>query len=40
MPVWAVPNRVTNCLDFSQADRIWGSLAEVVAEFSIQMDDA
>jgi HAD superfamily hydrolase (TIGR01509 family) len=27
MCVWAVPNRVTNCLDFSQADRVFKSLA-------------
>lgn len=26
MPVWAVPNRVTSCLDFSEADRVFESL--------------
>jgi HAD superfamily hydrolase (TIGR01509 family) len=29
MGVWIVPNRVTECLDFSEADRILDSLAEV-----------
>lgn len=29
MPVWAVPNRVTACLDFSLADAIFPSLTEV-----------
>ncbi len=33
MRVWAVPNRVTECLDFSQADRIFRSLAECAEEF-------
>ncbi len=33
MVVWAVPNRVTGCLDFSPADRVFRSLAECVAEF-------
>jgi len=28
MPVWVVPNRVTECLDFSPADRVLRSLAE------------
>lgn len=28
MPVWAVPNRVTECLDFSLADRVFGSLLD------------
>lgn len=28
MSVWVVPNRVTECLDFSPADRIFRSLAE------------
>jgi HAD superfamily hydrolase (TIGR01509 family) len=32
MRVWAVPNRVTSCLDFSSADRVFGSLAECAAE--------
>lgn len=30
MAVWIVPNRVTECLDFSAADRLLGSLGEVV----------
>jgi beta-phosphoglucomutase-like phosphatase (HAD superfamily) len=29
MPVWVVPNRVTAGLDFSAADRVFCSLAEV-----------
>ena len=29
MSVWVVPNRVTECLDFSNADRVLKSLAEV-----------
>lgn len=29
MPVWAVPNRVTDCLDFAPADRIFSSLEEL-----------
>lgn len=33
MPVWVVPNRVTAGLDFSQADRVFRSLAECAAEF-------
>ena len=33
MTVWAVPNRVTDCLDFSPADRVFRSLEECVAEF-------
>jgi len=33
MSVWIVPNRVTECLDFSPADRKFRSLAECVAEF-------
>ena len=32
MPVWAVPNRVTSCLDFSEADRTFASLCECVGE--------
>ncbi len=31
MPVWAVPNRVTAGLDFSLADRIFPSLADIAA---------
>lgn len=31
--VWAVPNRVTACLDFSLAKRVFPSLEEVGAEF-------
>ncbi len=31
MPVWVVPNRVTIGLDFSAADRIFDSLAELAA---------
>lgn len=27
MSVWAIPNRVTDCLDFSQADRVFRSMA-------------
>ncbi|MES2997283.1 MAG: HAD family phosphatase [Verrucomicrobiota bacterium] len=30
MEVWTVPNRVTDCLDFSVADRCFRSLAEIV----------
>lgn len=33
MAAWVVPNRVTECLDFSTADRVFRSLAECVAEF-------
>jgi len=33
MPVWAVPNRVTSCLDFSSADRVFESLTECVDNF-------
>jgi HAD superfamily hydrolase (TIGR01509 family) len=33
MSAWVVPNRVTECLDFSPADRVFRSLAECVAEF-------
>jgi len=33
MAVWIVPNRVTECLDFSQADRVFRSLAECAGEF-------
>ena len=33
MPVWAVPNRVTACLDFSQADAIFSSLTEMIDQF-------
>lgn len=33
MPVWAVPNRVTDCLDFSRANGIFRSLDEVAAAF-------
>jgi HAD superfamily hydrolase (TIGR01509 family) len=32
MRVWAVPNRVTDCLDFSGADRVFRSLAECAEE--------
>lgn len=32
MPVWVVPNRVTSCLDFSEADRVFTSLCECVHE--------
>lgn len=31
MPVWVVPNRVTECLDFSPADRVLKSLVEADA---------
>lgn len=30
MTVWAVPNRVTACLDFSEADRTFGSFGEIL----------
>lgn len=33
MAVWIVPNRVTECLDFSPADRVFRSLAECRAAF-------
>ena len=33
MAVWVVPNRVTDCLDFSPAKRVFRSLAECSAEF-------
>ncbi len=29
MAVWIVPNRVTECLDFSQADQVFRSMAEL-----------
>lgn len=29
MRVWVVPNRVTDCLDFSMADRVFRSLADI-----------
>ena len=32
MPVWIVPNRVTSCLDFSEADKVFASLCECVGE--------
>ena len=32
MPTWVIPNRVTDCLDFSNADRIFRSLAELLNE--------
>lgn len=32
MAVWIVPNRVTECLDFSPADRVFRSLADCAAE--------
>lgn len=31
MAVWIVPNRVTECLDFKEAERLLGSLAEVAS---------
>ena len=34
IPVWAVPNRVTACLDFSLATRVFGSLEEVAGEIT------
>jgi len=34
MAAWVVPNRVTEVLDFSAADRLFPSLAHCVAEFS------
>ncbi len=34
IPVWGVPNRVTACLDFSLATRVFGSLDEVAAEIT------
>lgn len=33
IPVWAVPNRVTACLDFSLASRVCSSLDEVAEAF-------
>ncbi len=33
MPVWAVPNRVTACLDFSLADAVLSDLFEVRSRF-------
>lgn len=33
MAVWVVPNRVTECLDFSPANRVFRSLAECAAAF-------
>jgi HAD superfamily hydrolase (TIGR01509 family) len=33
MHAWAIPNRVTECLDFSAADRVFQSLADCIAEF-------
>jgi HAD superfamily hydrolase (TIGR01509 family) len=33
MRVWAVPNRVTECLDFAAADRVFRSLAACAEEF-------
>ncbi len=33
MPVWAVPNRVTACLDFSQADAVLSDLSAVQSQF-------
>jgi putative hydrolase of the HAD superfamily len=33
MPVWAVPNRVTACLDFSLADAVVGDLSGVREQF-------
>ena len=34
MAVWAVPNRVTHCLDFSRADGVFRSLAGCHAEWA------
>jgi HAD superfamily hydrolase (TIGR01509 family) len=34
MPVWAVPNRVTACLDFSTAEAIFPSLEAIVARLA------
>jgi HAD superfamily hydrolase (TIGR01509 family) len=34
MRVWAVPNRVTECLDFSPADRVFRSLEECAMEIA------
>ena len=33
MPAWVVPNRVTAGLDFTAAERVFGSLDECAAEF-------
>ncbi len=33
MTVWVLPNRVTECLDFSEADRVFRSLTECAEEF-------
>ena len=33
MTTWAVPNRVTSCLDFREADRIFGSFGEMLRRF-------
>ena len=33
MSVWIVPNRVTDCLDFSAADRVFRSLTECAGEW-------
>jgi len=37
MRVWAVPNRVTEGLDFSPADRVFRSLEECAEEISGSM---
>ena len=34
MPVWAIPNRVTDCLDFQQADRVFRSMHECRAAWA------
>lgn len=36
MPVWAVPNRVTDCLDFRQAEQVFRSLHESRAAWEQQ----
>jgi HAD superfamily hydrolase (TIGR01509 family) len=36
MPTWVIPNRVTDCLDFSNADGIFRSLAECMEALQAQ----
>lgn len=33
MPVWVVPNRVTSCIDFKEADAVFGSMSDCAAKF-------
>jgi len=40
MHAWVIPNRVTECLDFSAADQTFRSLAECIGAFAVQSQKA